>query len=124
MAPKGVVTTLSYMMPKLGMLDSEAYTADMTLPLLEKTVVDKNVVLSDLYAVDIITNNQVSDEGSKAEPKARQLILAGGGDNSGVTSQNKSYDDDEGTDVNSEIKKLKAINNKLYEAAVKAILKE
>ena len=124
MPPKGVVTTLSYMMPKLGMLDSEAYTADMTLPLLEKTVVDKNVVLSDLYAVDIITNNQVSDEGSKAEPKARQLILAGGGDNSGVTSQNKSYDDDEGTDVNSEIKKLKAINNKLYEAAVKAILKE
>ena len=124
MAPKGVVTTLSYMMPKLGMLDSEAYTADMTLPLLEKTVVDKNVVLSDLYAVDIITNNQVSDEGSKAEPKARQLILAGGGDNSGVTNQNKSYDDDEGTDVNSEIKKLKAINNKLYEAAVKAILKE
>ena len=124
MAPKGVVTTLSYMMPKLGMLDSEAYTADMTLPLLEKTVVDKNVVLSDLYAVDIITNNQVSDEGTKAEPKARQLILAGGGDNSGVTSQNKSYDDDEGTDVNSEIKKLKAINNKLYEAAVKAILKE
>ena len=124
MAPKGVVTTLSYMMPKLGMLDSEAYTADMTLPLLEKTVVDKNVVLSDLYAVDIITNNQGSDEESKAEPKARQLILAGGGDNSGVTSQNKSYDDDEGTDVNSEIKKLKAINNKLYEAAVKAILKE
>ena len=124
MPPKGVVTTLSYMMPKLGMLDSEAYTADMTLPLLEKTVVDKNVVLSDLYAVDIITNNQVSDEGTKAEPKARQLILAGGGDNSGVTSQNKSYDDDEGTDVNSEIKKLKAINNKLYEAAVKAILKE
>ena len=106
------------------MLDSEAYTADMTLPLLEKTVVDKNVFLSDLYAVDIITNNQVSYEGSKAEPKARQLILAGGGDNSGVTSQNKSYDDDEGTDVNSEIKKLKAINNKLYEAAVKAILKE
>ena len=106
------------------MLDSEAYTADMTLPLLEKTVVDKNVFLSDLYAVDIITNNQVSDEGTKAEPKARQLILAGGGDtNSGVTSQNKSYDD-EGTDVNSEIKKLKAINNKLYEAAVKAILKE
>ena len=124
MPPKGVVTTLSYMMPKLGMLDSEAYTADMTLPLLEKTVVDKNVFLSDLYAVDIITNNQVSDEGTKAEPKARQLILAGGGDNSGVTSQNKSYDDDEGTDVNSEIKKLKAINNKLYEAAVKAILKE
>ena len=123
MAPKGVVTTLSYMMPKLGMLDSEAYTADMTLPLLEKTVVDKNVVLSDLYAVDIITNNQFSDEGTKAEPKARQLILAGGGDNSGVTNQNKSYDD-EGTDVNSEIKKLKAINNKLYEAAVKAILKE
>jgi len=120
---KGVVTTLSYMMPKLGMLDSEAFTADMTLPLLEKTVVDKNIVLSDLYAVDIITNNQVSDEGSKAEPKARQLILAGGGDNSVVTSQNKSYDD-EGTDVNSEIKKLKAINNKLYEAAVKAILKE
>ena len=124
MASKGVVTTLCYMMPKLGMLDSEAYTADMTLPLLEKTVVDKNIVLSDLYAVDIITNNQVSDEGTKAEPKARQLILAGGGDNSGVTSQNKSYDDDEGTDVNSEIKKLKAINNKLYEAAVKAILKE
>ena len=105
------------------MLDSEAYTADMTLPLLEKTVVDKNVVLSDLYAVDIITNNQGSDEGSKAEPKARHFILAGGGDNSGVTSQNKSHDD-EGTDVNSEIKKLKAINNKLYEAAVKAILKE
>ena len=124
MIPKGVVTTLSYMMPKLGMLDSEAFTADMTLPLLEKTVVDKNIVLSDLYAVDIITNNQVSDEGSKAEPKARQLILAGGGDNSVVTSQNQKSYDDEGTDVNSEIKKLKAINNKLYEAAVKAILKE
>ncbi len=38
---KGVVTTLSYMMPKLGMLDSETFTADMTLPLLEKTVVIK-----------------------------------------------------------------------------------
>ena len=105
------------------MLDTEAFTADMTLPLLEKTVVDKNVVLSDLYAVDIITNNQVSDEETKAESKARQLILAGGGDNFVVTSQHKT-DDDEGADVNLEIKKLKAINNKLYEAAVKAILKE
>ena len=105
------------------MLNSEVFAADMTLPLLEKTVVDKNVVLSDLYAVDIITNNQVSDDETKAEPKARQLILAGGGDNSVVTSQNKGYDD-EGTDVNLEIKKLKAVNNKLYEAAVKAILKE
>ena len=55
---KGLVTTLSYMIPKLGMLEQDSFVGDMTFSLLEKTVADKNIALSDLYAVDIITNNQ------------------------------------------------------------------
>jgi len=116
---KGLVTTLSYMIPKLGMLEQDSFVGDMTFSLLEKTVADKNIALSDLYAVDIITNNQ-GDE-TKKEPKARQLIF-NGGNNSMNTNQNNSSDSNE--DDNMEIKKLKNINHKLYEAAVKAILKE
>merc|ERR1712025_954318 len=70
---KGTVTTLSYMIPKLGMLDMDAFKADLTFPLLEKTVVDKTVTLSDIYGVNIITND--SDE-HQSEPTARQLLNA------------------------------------------------
>jgi len=116
---KGTVTSLSYMMPKLGMLDTDAFKPDLTFSLLEKTVVDKTVTLSDIYSVNIITRND-SDE-HKSEPNARQLL------NSSVVNANivNQHDklDDHG-DVTLEIKRLKTINNKIYEAAVKAILKE
>merc|ERR1712228_621604 len=55
---KGTVTTLSYMMPKLGMLDNpDTFKADLNLSRLESTVVDKNAAFSDLYTVEIITND-------------------------------------------------------------------
>jgi len=116
---KGTVTTLSYMMPKLGMLDPDAFKADLTFSLLEKTVVDKTVTLSDIYSVNIITHND-SDE-HKSEPNARQLLNASVA-NANIVNQHDKLD--EHGDDTLEIKRLKTINNKIYEAAVKAILKE
>jgi len=116
---KGTVTTLSYMMPKLGMLDMDAFKADLTFSLLEKTVVDKTVTLSDIYGVNIITNDD-NDE-FQSEPNARQLLNLNSG-NANIVNQHDRLD--EQGDDSLEIKRLKTINNKLYEAAVKAILKE
>jgi len=116
---KGTVTTLSYMMPKLGMLDMDAFKADLTFSLLEKTVVDKSVPLSDIYGVNIITNNDKDEH--ESEPNTRQLLNASVGNINNV-NQNHNFDDH--GDDSLEIKRLKTINNKLYETAVKAILKE
>merc|ERR1719225_447901 len=116
---KGTVTTLSYMMPKLGMLDMDTFKADLTFSLLEKTVVDKTVTLSDIYGVNIITNDD-NDE-FQSEPNARQLLNLSSG-NANIVNQHDRLD--EQGDDSLEIKRLKTVNNKLYEAAVKAILKE
>merc|ERR1719225_913053 len=101
---KGTVTTLSYMMPKLGMLDMDAFKADLTFSLLEKTVVDKSVTLSDIYGVNIITNND-SDE-YQLEPNTRQLLNASVGNINNV-NQNHNFDDQ--GDDHLEIKRLKTI---------------
>lgn len=117
---KGALTTLMYMMPKRGMLRAEDYKADVNLCLLEKTIVDKKIIESDLYTVDIVTND-IDNESSDEEPSARSLISfqsQSQNSNPKETSQEPEFID------TNEIKRLKVINQKLYEAAAKAILKE
>lgn len=118
---KGALTALTYMMPLRGMLRPEDYKADVTLCLLEKTIVDKKIIESDHYTVDVLTNdsdNEFSDE----EQNARSLISfhhASSNPKETITGP----ESEEILDTN-EIKRLKAVNQKLYEAAAKAILNE
>ena len=109
---KGVITTLQFMLPKPGMLDS-SFQADRTLALLEKTVVDDKVKESDIFSLDIITSDQTDVE----EPTARELL-----DNKVEYLQPQLQISD--NDNEDQVQVLKSINRKLYQAAVKAILKE
>ena len=116
---KGSVTGLLYMIPKRGMLRPDDFVPDVTLSLLEKTVADKNLAKSDVYSIDIITSlNDSADQ--YPENSARDLLL---NTQTFEMSSASAANGNEESDCD-EIKRLKVINQKLYEASVKAILKE
>lgn len=107
---KGSLTSLQYMIPKRGMINFDDFLPDVTFSLLEKTVfMDKN---SDLYSVDILENMDDAEEENSLS--ARQILTR-----KSCLSTNESSDKSEDND---EIKKLKIINQNLYQAAAKAIL--
>ena len=112
---KGAITTLFFMLPKRGMLVPEDFQADRTLSLLEKTVMDKSVIHSDLFSLDIICNE--NDKNQVKELSARAFLTSGSGSESFKATHTDEVDHDQ-------VKHLKSINHKLYEAAAKAILKE
>ena len=121
---KGVITTLFFMLPKPGMLVLDDFQADRTLALLEKTVMPdtKNMLKNDIFSLDIITNDDTAkEEQGFEEPSARDLLGIG------ISTQHPilptSIENDP-TDEDDQIKVLKSTNQKLYQAAVKAILKE
>ena len=114
---KGSITTLFFMLPKRGMLTPEHFQADRTLALLEKTVMDKNVINSDIFSLDIISSN--GEKEPVKEFSARTFLSSGSSSDSG--SFKNTHTDEVDHD---QVKHLKSINHKLYEAAVKAILKE
>jgi len=119
---KGILTSLMYMIPKRGMLNPDDFKADVTLSLLEKTVVEKGTAFSDIYSLDIISNPDDLGNESK-EPNARSLLQSGMS-LSKHTIQNDHQPIEGQSDDLTEIQRLKGINQKLYEAAVKAILKQ
>ena len=121
---KGVITTLFFMLPKPGMLVLDDFQADRTLALLEKTVMPdtKNLLKNDIFSLEIITNDDTAkEEQGFEEPSARDLLGIG------ISTQHPilptSIENDP-TDEDDQIKVLKSTNQKLYQAAVKAILKE
>ena len=129
---KGVITTLIYLIPKPGMLKSEDYVEELTFSLLEKTVIDKqSLIKSDIYALNIMCSDKFSNE-YKKEPSARELLLKTSVDTSFKIMNNSDKKLLEKDDVNDndeeknscEIQRLKLINQKLYETAVKNIIKD
>lgn len=130
---KGVITTLIYMIPKPGMLKSEDYVEELTFSLLEKTFIDKqSLIKSDIYALNIMCSDKFSN-GYKKEPSARELLLKTSVDTSFKIMNDSDKKLLEKEDVNDnadeekklcEIQRLKLINQKLYETAVKNIIKD
>lgn len=82
----------------------------------------KNMLKNDIFSLEIITKyDTAKEEQGFEEPSARDLLGIG------ISTQHPilptSIENDP-TDEDDQIKVLKSTNQKLYQAAVKAILKE
>ena len=121
---KGTVTTLIYMVPKPGMLKPEDYKEKLTFSQLEKTAIDKQTLIkNDLYSLNILCSKNKFDDRIE-EPTARKLLKTVS-DNATKTKRNQlEVTGDAGEVDPSEIKRLKTMNQKLYEAALRAILND
>ena len=138
---KGIVTTLLYMIPKPGMLKPEDYKEELTFSLLEKTAVDKQDIIdkqADLYTINIMCQDK--EDVPIKEPSARELLRSyisnpakttrGSAATNNIVTNNtdKEILDDEDESplllMQQEIKNLKAINQQLYEAAIKKVIRE
>jgi pre-rRNA-processing protein IPI3 len=119
---KGAITHLQYMVPKQGMLNPDDFKANVVLSLLEKTATDKKLIDSDVYSVDIISNGELEDmdHDVAGEPGARELLSNNFAPRSEVLHSSNGVDDLSSS--SDEVQRLKAINLKLYQEAVKSIL--
>lgn len=121
---KGTVTTLIYMVPKPGMLKPEDYKEKLTFSQLEKTAIDKQTLIkNDLYSLNILCPKSKFDDRIE-EPSARELLKTISENATKAKRNQLEVTGDADAADPSEIKRLKTMNQKLYEAALKAILND